>query len=166
MHKSVPIVIASLAALSATGCTKPAQAPVDTARIVEDLKAKEAGWQKDYADKNVDALAAQYSDDAALAGPGDPVATTDADRRKMLQAMTGDPNFALTFASDRILVAKSGDLASSRGHFSLSMTDKATSKPTTMTGTYLTVFKRQEDGSWKAVEDFITPGPPPAAAAR
>ena len=33
--------------------------------------------------------------------------------------MTSDPNFALTFASDRVLVAGSGDLASSRGHYTL-----------------------------------------------
>ena len=59
----------------------------------------------------------------------------------------------------------SGDLASSRGHFSLTMTDKATNKPVTTTGSYLTVFKRQDDGSWKAVEDFITPGPAAAPAA-
>jgi ketosteroid isomerase-like protein len=45
------------------------------------------------------------------------------------------------------------------------MTDKATSKPATSTGSYLTVYQKQDDGSWKAVEDFITPGPAPAAAA-
>ena len=46
------------------------------------------------------------------------------------------------------------------------MTDKATNKPVTSTGSYLTVFKKDDDGGWKAVEDFVTPGPAPAAAAK
>jgi ketosteroid isomerase-like protein len=45
----------------------------------------------------------------------------------------------------------------------MTVTDKATTKPATGTGSYLTVYKKEADGSWKAVEDFITPGPAPAA---
>jgi len=43
---------------------------------------------------------------------------------------------------------------------------KATSKPVDSTGSYLTVYKKESDGSWKAVEDFITPGPAAAPAAK
>jgi ketosteroid isomerase-like protein len=46
------------------------------------------------------------------------------------------------------------------------MTDKATNKPVTSSGTYLTVYKKQADGGFKAVEDAIIPGPAPAAAAK
>ena len=138
------------------------------AKIADDIKAQEAQWQKDYAAKNVDALAGQYADDAAIAGPGDAARDhRDADRRKALQGMIGDPNFALTFASDRVLVAKSGDLASSRGHYTPDhdrQGDQQAGRPAPVS--YLTVFKKQDDGSWKAVEDFITPGPAPAAAAK
>jgi ketosteroid isomerase-like protein len=136
----------------------------DTAKLADEVKAREAQWQKDYSSKDLEALAATYTDDAAIAGPGDPLATSDSERRKAIQGLISDPNFALTFSSDRVIVAKSGDLASSRGHYSLTMTDKATNKPATSTGSYLTVYKR-DDGKWKAVEDFITPGPAPAATA-
>ena len=163
------IILAGVAALALAACGHGGDGrhhdQADTAKIADDLRAREAQWQKDYAAKNVESLAGQYSDDAAVAGPGDPLATSDVDRRKLLQGMTSDPNFALTFGSDRILVAQSGDLASSRGHYSLTMTDKATGKPVVSNGSYLTVFKKQADGSWKAVEDFITPGPAAATAA-
>jgi len=38
----------------------------------------------------------------------------------------------------------------------------------TETGSYLTVYRKAADGSWKAVEDFTTPGPAvaPASAAQ
>lgn len=166
MHKTVPIMIASLAALSANGCTQDAKASADTAQISDGIKAQEAQWEKDYAAKDVNALAAHYADDAALGGPGDPVATTEVDRRKALAGLISDPNFKLNFATDRVEVAQSGDLASSRGHYSLTMTDKGTSKPAMSAGSYLTVYKKQSDGSWKATEDFITPGPASATAAK
>jgi len=166
MHKSVPIMIAALAAVSTAACTKGAQASVDTAQVTDSIKAQETQWEKDYAAKDVNALAGHYADDAALAGPGDPVANTDADRRKVLQQLVSDPDFKISFATDRVEVAQSGDLASSRGHYSLTMTDKATNKPVDSTGAYLTVYKKQSDGSWKALEDFVTPGPAPAAAAK
>ena len=165
MHKAIPVTLAAFAALSASGCTKSAQASGDTAQITDSIKAQEAQWQKDYAAKDINALAGHYADDAALAGPGDPVATSDSERRKLLQGFVTDPNLKLAFSSDRVEVAQSGDLASSRGHYSMTITDKATSKPVDSTGTYLTLYRKQKDGSWKAIEDFITPGPAPAAAA-
>ncbi|MFL6731491.1 MAG: YybH family protein [Sphingomicrobium sp.] len=166
MQKAILFVGTALAALSASGCTKSAQASVDPAKIEASIRAQEAQWQKDYAAKDVNALAGHYSEDAALGGPGDPLATTDADRRKALQSLVSDPNLKLTFAADRVQVAQSGDYAYSRGHYSMTMTNAATSRPVSSDGSYLTVYKKQQDGSWKAVEDFITPGPERAAAAK
>jgi ketosteroid isomerase-like protein len=70
-----------------------------------------------------------------------------------------DPVLKVEFASDRIQVAASGDLAYTRGHYTMTMTDPATRKPAAGSGSYLTVWKKQPDGGWKAVEDFVTPGP-------
>jgi ketosteroid isomerase-like protein len=53
----------------------------------------------------------------------------------------------------------SGDLAYSRGHFTEKYTDPKTGKVMTDSGSYLTVYKKQEDGSWKAVEDFVVADP-------
>jgi ketosteroid isomerase-like protein len=69
------------------------------------------------------------------------------------------PDLKVQFASDRIQVAASGDLAYTRGHYTMTMTDPATRKPAASGGSYLTVWRKQADGGWKAVEDFVTPGP-------
>ena len=164
--KRLILVMHATAAFSASGCTRGAQATTDSSKIADGIRAQEAQWQKAYADKDLNALAAEYADDAALGGPGDPLATSDVDRRKSIGALISDPNFKLSFASDRVLVASAGDLASSRGHYTITTTDKATSKPVTSSGTYLTVYEKQGDGAWKAVEDVIIPGPSPAAAAK
>jgi ketosteroid isomerase-like protein len=163
MKKLIPVMLASAAAFAMAGCAKGAQPAVDASKIADTIKAQEAGWQKAYADKDLNALAGEYADDAALGSPGDPLASTDIDRRKSIQSLIGDPNFKLSFASDDVRVASAGDMASSRGHYTITTTDKATSKPVTSSGTYLTVYKKQADGGFKAVEDMIIPGPSTAA---
>jgi ketosteroid isomerase-like protein len=162
MNTLVPFAAAGFAAAIISGCTPAAQA-ADPAKIEQAIRAQEAQWQADYKKKDLESLADQYADDAALGGPGEALATSEAERRKAIQGLISDPNFALTFASDRVLVAKSGDLATSRGHYTLQMTDKATKKPVMNSGSYVTVYRKQADGSWKAVEDFITPGPAAAS---
>ncbi len=166
MKKLIPVMLAGMAAFAASGCTKGAQAAVDTSKISDSIKAQEAGWQKGYADKDINVLAAEYADDAAVGTPGDALATTDVDRRKAMGTLLSDPNFKLNFASDRVLVASSGDMATSRGHYTITVSDKTTGKPATSSGTYLTVYKKQADGGFKAVEDMIIPGPAATAAAK
>lgn len=163
MKMIIPLMFATAAAFITTGCTKGAEAAADTSKIADSIKAQEAGWEKAYADKDINVLAGEYADDAALASPGDAVATTGTDRRKAIGALINDPNFKLSFATDQVRVASSGDMASSRGHYTITTTDKATNKPVTGSGTYLTVYKKQADGGFKAVEDVIIPGPAAAA---
>ena len=166
MHKAIPLTIAAVAALGVSGCTKGAKAAADPVAVEQSIRAQEAQWVKDYAAKDMNALAGHYADNAELGDAGSSVVSDDVSRRKELQALITDPNLKLTFAADRVDVASSGDLAYSRGHYAITTTDAKTNKPVDSQGSYLTVYKKQADGSWKAVEDFITPGPAPAAASK
>jgi ketosteroid isomerase-like protein len=156
----------AFAALALAGCDagKKAEtaAATDTAAVEQELKAIETSWNADYNTHDPDKLVGYYADDAALANPGSALATDATSRRAEITKFVGDPSLKLEFASDSVRVAKSGDLATTRGHYSSQVTDPATKQVKTETGSYLTVWKKQEDGAWKAVEDFITPGAPPA----
>ena len=167
MNKALLFSIAASGALALAGCDHERLDKghhVDTAKVAADIKAQEAQWQKDYAAKDADALTARYADDATLVEPGASPSATAADRRKSVLALIRDPNFSLTFSADRVEVAKSGDLAYSRGPFTIRSTDKASGKPVTSSGTYLTVWQKR-DNEWKALEDVIVPGPAAPAAA-
>ena len=74
--------------------------------------------------------------------------------RQVFANASTDPAFEVQFSSDRIGVAASGDLAYARGKFTEKYTDKKTGKVMTGSGSYITVYKKQDDGSWVAVEDF------------
>ena len=134
----------------------------DVARIESELKSIEAQWEKDYQARDVEKVAGHYADEAALANPGSSLATDTVGRRLEISKFVSDPSVKVTFSSDRVGVAASGDLAYTRGHYSDQTIDPKTKQPKTETGSYLTVWKKQADGSWKAIEDFVTPGPPPA----
>jgi uncharacterized protein (TIGR02246 family) len=152
------ILLCSVAMMGLAGC-QSATANVDTAAIEEQLKQNEIAWNRAYAAHDANALANAYADDAALANPGVPLSTGMDAIRRDTAAFAADPNLQVQFASDRIQVANSGDLAYTRGRYTMVMTDPATKEPATSGGNYLTVWQRQADGTWKAVEDFVTPGP-------
>lgn len=162
MRNAVRAALVSLVPLLLlAGCDAAQQKPapsVDTAAIADQLRGSEDEWKQDYAAKDAVKLAGHYAEDAALANPGVPLVTGGDAIRAAVKGFVADPNLKVDFASDRIQVASSGDLAYTRGHYTMESTDGATGKPRTEGGNYLTVWQKQADGSWKAVEDFVTPG--------
>ena len=150
-----------LVAMSVAAC-KPAEekaAKVDAAAEEQAIRAKEAGWMEAYNKRDSKGLAGQYEEDASLAANGMALMTDSVGRGLFLDGMASDPALKVEFASDRIIVAASGDLASSRGHYTMTFTDPVTKQPKTEAGNYVTVYRKAADGSWKAIEDFTTPGP-------
>lgn len=70
-----------------------------------------------------------------------------------------DRTVTLSWTPHTVEIAESGDLAYTLGGFELhTLTDGDI--VTTSIGTYLTVWKRQENGSWQAVADAGTPPQP------
>ena len=149
-------------AVALGGCSKAnesAGAATDPQDITKAIKADEAKWNKQFAAKDQEGLVDHYADDAFFIGPGIPGTEGSTPIRQVYANASTDPAFQIHFASDKIDVAKSGDLAYARGHFDEQYTDKATGKVMSDSGSYLTVYKKQDDGSWKAVEDFAAADP-------
>ena len=165
MKRSVlPIVFIGAALTACNNGKFPPTAPVDTGSIAAAIKAEEAQWVKDFEAKDVDKVSAHYAQDATLMLPGSPAVTGMAEIKKVMAGMIADPKLALTFSSQKAEVAQSGDLAYTRGTYSLTMTNPKTKQPETQTGSYVTSFKKQADGSWKAEDDIVTPGLPSSSA--
>ena len=58
-------------------------------------------------------------------------------------------------------VAQAGDMAYELGTYEIVMKDKK-GKSTPQKGVYVVVWKKQADGSWKALEDIFNTDLPPA----
>jgi ketosteroid isomerase-like protein len=154
-------------ALSAllTGCTNSAPDTHDA--DVAALKDNESRWVNDAATKDIDKFVAHYTEDASLLLPNTPILTGRAAIRGGLNPMMIDPNFAVTFGATKVDVAKSGDFGYTQGTYSLTQSNPKTKAPVVEKGNYLTVYRKQADGSWKAVEDtFMADAPPPSDSAK
>jgi uncharacterized protein (TIGR02246 family) len=151
----------------ATACTNaPAPAPDTREADVAAVKSLEAAWSKDAATKDADKFASYYSDDASVLMPNAPIINGKENIKAAYKPMLADPNFALTFESTHVEASKGGDLVYSVGTYSMTMSAPKGKKAVNDKGKYLTVFKKQADGSWKAVADMINSDMPVAAAAR
>jgi uncharacterized protein (TIGR02246 family) len=147
------------------GCNTAPPPPATPAVDISAEKAKihdlETAWSKDAAAKDLDKSVANYADDAVLLMPGSPASKTKDAVRASWKGMLGDPNFKISFAPDRIEVSASGDLATTQGSYTMTMTNPKTKKPVEDKGSYLTVYKKQADGNWKAIEDTTSSEVPP-----
>ncbi len=162
---TIKVAAAALGVLAIAGCSQePPKA--DTAAIKQQILQQEARWNEAYKKRDGAALAAMYADDATLANANESLIRGKDAIQKTTAQFASDPNMRVTFAANRVEVAQSGELAYSRGQYMMTTSNPATNAPQTTNGYYLTVWKKQADGSWKALEDFTTPGPAPAVAER
>jgi ketosteroid isomerase-like protein len=156
MNRTFALLGAATLALVVSGCGKQGGAASDPAAVQSALKADEKQWNADFKGKNLEGLLSHYADNAFLAA-GEPAANGSTEIRKEYTNALADNYFSVTFASDRI--DSSGDLAYARGHYTEKHEDQKTQKIVTTSGSYLTVYKKQSDGSWKAIEDLTSPDP-------
>jgi uncharacterized protein (TIGR02246 family) len=146
------LLCAALAALLA-GCA--ATSPDTRDADLKAIKDTETAWVSDAATKDPTKFAAHYTDDASVLLPNEPIITGRDNIAAALKPLLSDPNFALQFQSTKVDVAKSGDVGYTQGTYAMTMTDPKTKQPMTDKGKYLTVFRKQADGSWKAVSDML-----------
>ena len=154
--RSVALLAAIGLGVTTAGCQQQAAAG-DADSVKAAINADEKAWNEQFKSKDAEGLIGHYAADAFLVAPGMKPASGSTAIRKVFADISNDQNFELQFASDKIEAA--GELAYSRGHFTEKYTDPKTGKVMTDSGSYLTIYKKQGDGSWKAVEDFVVADP-------
>ena len=157
MLRHTSLLLCLTLALLAAGCSNapaPAAAPADTrAADVQAVKDVEAAWAKDANSKDADKWASYFTEDGSGLYPGAATLKGKAAIKAAMVSYMADPNFSLSFQSNRAMAAKSGDMVYTEGTYTMTMTDPKTKKPMTDHGKFLTVYTKQADGSWKAVAD-------------
>jgi uncharacterized protein (TIGR02246 family) len=145
-------------ALTMTACNRTPDTHDADVKAIQD---KEAQWNQDYAAKDNDKIVAHYADDAVLMVPGTPSSSGREAIRAALKEMVSDPALSLRFLANKVEVAKSGDVAYTQGIYTLNVTDPRTKQIIHDHGSYVTTYRKQPDGTWKAVADIATSDVPP-----
>jgi len=130
---------------------------------VKAIQASETQWNADYAAKDIDKIVGHYADDAILIVPGSASTSGKAAIGTALKGMVADPALSLKFHADKVEVAKSGDIGYTQGTYTLTVTDPQTKQIINDHGSYVTTYRKQADGTWKAVADIASSDVPPPA---
>jgi len=146
--------VISLTMLTGCNSSAPPEAAPRKAVVDTQLREIESAWMKDVAAKDLDKIMANYGEDAALLTPGAPAARGKDAVREAWKGML-DSIQKLEFVPYRIELSASGDMATTLGAYSMSRTDPKTKAVINDRGSYLAVYRKQSDGSWKAIEDIV-----------
>jgi uncharacterized protein (TIGR02246 family) len=162
-------LLALAVALALGACSKAPDSPA-RGQAVKDgdsagaVRAAEQAQLQAFRNRDVNGVLAGYAPDATLMMGGQgPLSGAEAIRASLTREVA-DPGFSIALDNKRTQVGAGGDIAYTAGAYHVTYTDPGTRKPVSEDGHYVTVFRRQPDGAWKAVEDIASPGPPPAAA--
>jgi ketosteroid isomerase-like protein len=128
------------------------------------VKDADAAWAKAAAAHDVSGALSYYAGDAVVLPAHDQMLTNRPDMQKSWTALLDKDN-TVSWKPVYIEAAKSGDLVYVVGTYSLS-TKVAKGKPTVDHGKYLAIWKKQEDGSWKAEANTWNSDLPVAGAKR
>lgn len=124
------------------------------------VRAADAAWLKAYDTKDVQKAVAVLDEQGSMLMSNAPIATGKKAVAKLIAA-----DFArsqnLTWHVDKAGVAASGDLGYTSGSYEMSFQD-ASGKTVADKGKYLTVWKKQADGSWKVLFDMFNTDLPAA----
>ncbi len=163
--KRLGILLITASALFLTSCGDDPPVVNKTA-IEKSIHDTEAGMVKALAAKDAGAFAANYTTDAVMMSPFSPAMKGTAAIKTGMAALVSDPNFKIDFSSDRIEISTAGDMAAARGSYTMTVSDPGTKKPLNDKGSYVTVFRKQTDNTWKSVLDIntseVAPTPPAA----
>jgi ketosteroid isomerase-like protein len=160
------LIIAALAGGAVWMKTQSKPAGLVNPSASEDaVRAADAQWAKAAAAHDVEGTIAFYSDDAIMMPPNSAMATDKASERKAWAAILV-PGAEISWTAGKVVAANSGELVYDVGVYTV-ITKASKGRPqTTDGGKYLAVWKKQADGSWKAVAGTWNSDKPAAAGKR
>jgi ketosteroid isomerase-like protein len=117
------------------------------------IRSEAQAWFKAIDAKDLEKTLSFYAADAQYLSAGRPAAATPEERRKLWMEDFGTPGFSSDEATTQIEVARSGDLAYQRGTYVATMQNEQ-DQMTKSTGKFVVVWKKQNNGRWKAIIDI------------
>jgi ketosteroid isomerase-like protein len=138
----------------AIAVTLGASAQTGNQKAVDAIRKTDQEWMAAYASKSVDKAASFVAPDGAMYAPNAPAAQGAEAVKNMAADMFKLPDVKISWTPTLVEVAKSGDLGFSSGTYEFSFKDPS-GKTINDKGKYVTVWKKQADGSWKVVRDIF-----------
>lgn len=148
-------------AMALTACNNQTAPTVDLAKEQQNLLNTDKDFSTTVGQQGMaKAVEKFYDADVVGISPNTPVSVGKAAVLKSLTDMKVDSSNTLSWAAEKGVVAASGDLGYVWGHYQFKTKTKE-GVDTIYYGAYSTVYKKEADGSWKAVVDQNNDTPKP-----
>ena len=156
MRRTLATATALLLAATFLAAHEPAAA-VDLEATKRAIRIADLEMAKAVSDRNLEKFNTLIADDAVFFGR-DVSRGREAVAKAWLPLFT-DASMFLKWQPNEVHVSASGDLGYSIGTYER-MSKDPSGRPTSATGTYVSIWRKQADGKWRAVLDIGTPGTP------
>ncbi|MDE2136593.1 MAG: SgcJ/EcaC family oxidoreductase [Gammaproteobacteria bacterium] len=146
------------------GCTGLPAAATGASREEADIRATDARWLAAARAHDLEQTVSYWTDDVYMMPPGGPpILGKDALRRYVAGAFA-TPGFSISWVTDHIWVAKSGDLAYAVGTDTIRLLSPG-GQPIEEHNKAVAVWRRGPDGAWKCAVDIWNAAEDTATAA-
>jgi uncharacterized protein (TIGR02246 family) len=143
-------VLAAAGAFAVLFSTSPVLA-ADMNASAKALAKIDDDWSKAAATRDADRVASFYAEDAIAYPPNEPAAIGRAAAKKVWAAYFADPTFKISWKT--VHAGVSGDLGFTAGTYEDSYKGPD-GKLVSEKGKYVCTWKKQKDGTWKAIHDI------------
>jgi ketosteroid isomerase-like protein len=154
-------VLAAGVAVVIAACQRPSAGRDGDA--AEAVRAADAAWLKAFTDRDLEGVVTAVEPSGRILPPNAPIVTGQEGARAMVSEMFAMPGLSFSWDVTRVEVAESADLGYTAGTYDMTFND-AQGNPVADRGKFVTVWRRQADGSWKVVEDVFNSDLPAAGS--
>jgi ketosteroid isomerase-like protein len=152
MMNRFALMLSCVLALSCQASAPPSEpAPDPTELMTADL-----AFAKATAERGVDGWLEYFAEDGAMLPAGQPIIRGHQAIRDLMSPAFEAEGFELHWEPIEADIAASSDLGYTIGRYERTITAADGNRQTTV-GKYVSIWKRQEDGTWKVVVDLGTP---------
>ena len=135
---------------SLAGCNDPR---IDTIAEGERLMQISRDWSNYAATDSIDKILSYWADDAVIMSPGQPPIKGKKAIREMIEGSSKIPGFKISWEPFSVVVSKSGDLAYMIEQNQITVNDSL-GNPITEFNKSVTIWRKEEDGSWRNIVDM------------
>jgi uncharacterized protein (TIGR02246 family) len=132
------------------------ESSVDTKAEGEKLMQVSRDWAKASEQRDAEKVISYWADDAVVISASHPMVKGRQSISEMVKEGYAMPGFNITWEPESVEVSKGGDMAYLIENSKMSFPD-STGNIVTMHNKTVTIWKKQDDGSWKNVVDISTP---------
>lgn len=160
-YRSTSRLLATVLLAGALAACAPAEPADMSVEAAAEIREADMAFEAAARTGNMETAMSMHTDDAMVFPPGQPMVSGQAALRALWTDMMSAPGFSISWQVSGTSAAASGDLGYSWGTAQITMSGPD-GMPMSSQEKYVTIWRKQADGTWKvAVDMFNSNAPPP-----